>query len=89
MLRLLRSCPSTTSILQDESWYISKMNIAVELVNQSQKVQFHYKKRANPQITVYVLHYVPSNEILIIDYVPLKAFIIFNGLLNWPNQLIH
>ena len=29
--------------------------------DQSRKVQFHYKKHANPQITVYV----PSNEILI------------------------
>ena len=40
-----------------------------------QKVQFHYKKRANPQITAYVLRYAPLNEFLITDYAPPKVFI--------------
>ena len=76
MLLLLRSHPSIKSIQHDDTWCIS---IAISyrswLTNHS--VQFHYKERANPQITDYAFCYkCLQTAIVIIKYAHPKVFIL-------------
>ena len=83
MLRLLRSLPSTTSVLHDESWCICK-----KLVNQSQKVQFHYNKRANSQnIATHFVKRLQTKFLILITRLQNYLYIL-HGLLNRPSQLI-
>ena len=48
------------------------------------RVQFHYKERANAQITDYALCYKHLQTVIVIT----KSIYICNGLLNQPSQLI-
>ena len=81
---ILRSLPSTTSVLHDKSWCICK-----KLVNQSQKVQFHYKKHANSQIMATCFVKRLQTKFLLLIMRLQNYLYILHGLLNRPSQLIH
>ena len=89
MLRLLRSHPSTTSVLHNESWCISKMNSCRNWLTNHRRFNFTTRNVQTLKLllTCFVMR-LQMKFLLLITWLQ-KYLYILNGLLNWPSQLIH